>query len=402
MPARRYGQRVDAVYRLCLNLARAGCEIRALSTDAAGLDHDLALNTAHEHAIAAGFYVRYCHRFVRHSVSPALLRFMRPYVKWADVVHLNAVHWFTTLPSLIACRMLRRPLVWSPRGDLLRAGGGVIRAAHSGWEAVCRGLMPRDTVMHATSEEERAASRAHFPKLTAAVIGDGVTIPREVARAAGDDSLCLGYIGGFEAGGGIENLIEACRILKRDGLAVKIRIAGRIQPGYEGLLEDRIGAIGLGLEIEVLGYLGRPARRRFFERVDLAVMTSASGESATAVAEALAHGVPVIVSKDLPWPRVEEKGCGLWVDNAAGALARAIRQMSAAPLEEMGRRGRQWVIDDFSWDHAARSMCEVYRRLIPERIGVAGMHPAFGSQLPHRPRHHRHGSSRREQQSHYR
>ena len=115
MPARRYGQRVDAVYRLCLSLARTGCEVRALSTNAAGLDHELTLNTTHEHAIAAGFYVRYCRRRMGHSVSPALLRFMYPYVKWADIVHLNAVHSFTTLPTLSACRMFRRPVVWSPR-----------------------------------------------------------------------------------------------------------------------------------------------------------------------------------------------------------------------------------------------------------------------------------------------
>jgi glycosyltransferase involved in cell wall biosynthesis len=379
MPARRYGQRVDAVYRLCLDLARAGCEVRALSTNAAGLDHELTLNTAHEHAIAAGFYVRYCRRRLGHSVSPAMLRFMYPYVKWADVVHLNAVHSFATLPTLSACRMFRRPLVWSPRGELGRATTSGSRAARSACVAVYRSLIPRNTVLHATSQEERADSLAQFPKQTAAVIADGVIIPREVQHTPGNVAVRLGYVGRLEAGAGIENLIEALRILEDGGLAVKLVVAGRIQAGYESLLQERIEALRLGPEVEVLGFFGRAARRRFFERIDLAVMPSAPREGATVVAEALAHGVPVIAGKDLPWDRVEEKGCGLWVDNAPPALARAIQQMCAAPLEEMGRRGRQWMIDDFSWDRLAQSMYEVYRPLVGDQDEAVEVAPINGS-----------------------
>lgn len=398
MPARRYGQRVDAVYRLCLNLARAGCEVRALSTNAAGLGHELTLNTAHEHAIAAGFYVRYCRRLMRHSVSPALLRFLYPYVKWADIVHLNAVHSFTTLPTLSACRIFRRPLVWSPRGELRRASTSVSRAARLVSVAVYRSLMPRDTVLHAASQEERAESLAHFPKHATAVVANGVIIPLEVQHAPGDGAVRLGYIGRLEAGGGIENLIEACRMLKDGGLAVRLLVAGRIQAGYESLLQERIETLRLGPEVEVLSFLGRVARRRFFERVDLAVVPSALWEGAMAVAEALAHGVPVIAGKDLPWHRVEEKGCGLWVDNAPGALAPAIQQLSAAPLQEMGQRARQWMIDDFSWDHLALNMYEVYRPLVSQRDKATEVRPIHGSQPRYRRHRDRRERSHREQQ----
>ena len=85
------------------------------------------------------------------------------------------------------------------------------------------------------------------------------------------------------------------------------------------------------------------------------------------VAEALAHSVPVIASKGTPWQRVEKMGCGLWVGNDPNSLARAIRQMSAMPLREMGQRGRQWMQDEFSWDRVARDMAELYRNLIARR-----------------------------------
>ena len=41
------------------------------------------------------------------------------------------------------------------------------------------------------------------------------------------------------------------------------------------------------------------------------------------VAEALGHGVPVVVSRGTPWQRVEREGCGLWVGNRPEELAAA-------------------------------------------------------------------------------
>jgi glycosyltransferase involved in cell wall biosynthesis len=81
------------------------------------------------------------------------------------------------------------------------------------------------------------------------------------------------------------------------------------------------------------------------------------------VAEALAHGVPVIASRRSPWMRVEEVGCGLWVDNGQESLASAIRKMSGMPLVEMGRLGRRWMEAEFSWDRRADEMIGLYRRL---------------------------------------
>src|SRR5437016_207310 len=89
IPARCYGG-VESVYRLCLNLARVGCEVTALTTNAHGLDEVLPVSTRREHAITGGFRVRYCRRRMHHSVSPALVRWLIPYVRWANIVHLTA------------------------------------------------------------------------------------------------------------------------------------------------------------------------------------------------------------------------------------------------------------------------------------------------------------------------
>ena len=366
-PAYRYGGPIESVYRLCLNLARLGCDVRALTTNADGLERVLPVSLRRTHTIVAGFEVRYCARVMRHAVSPSLLRYLIPYVKWADVVHLTAVYSFTTLPTLMACRRYRKPLVWSPRGALQQWSGSRRKGAKRLWEMACRARMPRDTVLHVTSEEERAESLARFPKLKAVVIPNGVAVPRAVQHYAGDGALRVGYLGRLDAKKGVENLIDAVGVAKSSGAPIKLVIAGAGASEYEQSLRARIERHGLARDVEMPGHLEGAAKIGFFERLDIAAVPSHTENFAIVVAEALAHGVPVIASKGTPWQRVEAMGCGLWVENDPQSLARAIAAMATMPLAEMGERGRRWMLDEFSWQRAAREMYTAYASMLRGR-----------------------------------
>jgi glycosyltransferase involved in cell wall biosynthesis len=112
------------------------------------------------------------------------------------------------------------------------------------------------------------------------------------------------------------------------------------------------------------GHLVESDRSRFYQSIDLTVVPSYSENFGIAVTDALAHGVPVVASTGTPWARVVEVGCGLWVDNSPDALARAIRKMSTAPLEQMGQRGRHWMMEEFAWERIAREMRNAYSSLL--------------------------------------
>jgi len=366
IPARRYGG-VESVYRLCLGLARIGCEVTALTTNANGLDEVLPVSTRREHAITGGFRVRYCPRLMRHSVSPALVRCLIPYVRWADIVHLTAVYAFPTIPTMAACRLFGKQLVWSPRGDLQR-WSNLRSTVKYVWELACRMHMPASAVLHVTSERESEESLRRFPKLSSIVVSNGIAIPREVAtHVPRDGTLRIGYIGHLGPKKGIENLLEACRLLKDSGMPLKLGIAGSGEIRYEQLLRAKIDALCLGTDVEMSGHLMESERPRFYQSIDLAIIPSYSENFGIAVADALAHGVPVVASTGTPWARIVEVGCGLWVDNSPDALARAIREISTAPLEQMGQRGRRWMMEEFAWERIAREMRNAYSSLLRHR-----------------------------------
>lgn len=373
MPARFYGGPVESTYRLCLALARLGWDVKALTTNANGPSEVLPANTHYEHTASAGFDIRYCPRLIGQSVSPALLRHLVGYIRWADIVHLTAVYSFPTIPTLMACRILRRPLIWSPRGALQRWRGSRRRIAKYLWELGCRGLLPRRTVLHLTSSRERDESSARVPGRSCTLIPNGVIVPKNVEHTPGDGTLRLGYIGRLDPKKGIENMLEACRKLALEGHAVRFQVAGNGDGGFERELRSRAAdLVSRGL-VDFRGLVTGAAKRRFFAEIDIAVTPSFTENFGMVVAEALAHEVPVIASKGTPWARIEEMGCGHWVENDVATLAQTVKSMTSEPLAEMGRRGRQWMLDEFSWERVARDMSAAYIALIHgETAATAG------------------------------
>jgi len=359
-PARAYGGRTESLYRLCLNLARLGCEVRVLATNSDGPGKILAVETGSRVAVAAGFGVTYLGRLARHAVAPGLLLRLPFEIRHADVVHLSGVYSFPTIPTLLACKLLRKPLVWSPRGDLLRWKGSRGRIAKRVWDFMCRIAAPRTTMLHLASEEERRASMSRLPKFATTVIPNAVRLPTNLKHRANDGRLRLGYLGRLHAKKGLDNLLEAGRILKAQGIAFSLVIAGVGRPRYTRWLTRRIAKLDLNDAVRMIGDVHGAAKREFFELIDLLVMPSHGESSATAVAEALACAIPVIASRGTPWSQLVEHGCGLWIDNAPDSLADAIAQMRSMPLEEMGERGRDWMAAEFSWDAAAREVCNTY------------------------------------------
>ena len=97
-----------------------------------------------------------------------------------------------------------------------------------------------------------------------------------------------------------------------------------------------------------------------------------------AVAEALAHATPVIVTKGAPWSGLERHRCGWWIDFGDDALAAALAQAMSCPagtLAEMGDRGRQWVQAEFSWNEIGAQMEQLYQWLLAG--AGAAERPAF-------------------------
>jgi len=173
------------------------------------------------------------------------------------------------------------------------------------------------------------------------------------------------YLGRLDPIKGIENLLVACRKIYRDeGPAWFLTIAGSGEARYVASLKTLISELGIQQQVQMVGEVKRDSIGPLFERADLVVVPSYSENFGMVVAEALAHGVPVIASKGTPWSDLEKRECGLWVDNSPESLAEAISRISHKALPEMGARGRAWMKGEFCWETIAAKMFDAYRALV--------------------------------------
>jgi glycosyltransferase involved in cell wall biosynthesis len=364
-PASSYGGAIESAYRVCQHLARLGHDVRVLTTNADGREKVLAVETNRDVSLD-GVRVCYTPRRAGDSVAPGLLRLLPGYVAWADVVHVTAVYSFPVIPALVTCRLLARSSVWSPRGALQRWAGTRRVGIKRTWENLCWSVRPRQLVLHFTSAMERSESMPRCPPVPAVVVPNGVDVPATVMRVPGRGTLRLLFLGRLDPKKGIENLVSACVLLSRSAeMPWALTIAGSGDEMYVRTLRERLRETGVAERIAMPGHVSGAEKTALFEAADVVVFPSHTENFGMVVAEALAHGIPVIASRATPWERLEEIGCGLWVPNDSASLAAAIQRIARMPRGEMGVRGRRWMKEEFSWGARAAEIAEVYADLTP-------------------------------------
>jgi len=217
-------------------------------------------------------------------------------------------------------------------------------------------------VAHVTSEQEGQESLQRLPGISLVVIPNGVEIPDAVERSRADRTLRLLYLGRLDPKKGLENLLAACRLVDQAGMDWMLTVAGGGDARYVDRVRGLVGELGLDEKVKMVGPAFGDAKEDLFARSDVVVVPSHTENFGLVVAEALARRVPVIAAKGTPWSRLDEVGCGLWVENDPDSLATAIRQMSGLPIRRMGEQGMEWMQREFRWEARAREMIDCYER----------------------------------------
>jgi len=369
-PATYWGGPIFSVYALNNALAAiSGVSLAVVSTDSAGPQRHQRLENPASEAHFPGQTVHFFRRVAGVSVSLSLLACLPGFIRRADVVHLTAAYSFPTVPTLLLCRILRKPLVWSPRGAILDASqwqGSRRPWLKSLWNKACNLLArPGRVRLHTTSEGERVASQRAISRAQAFVLPNGVAVPNGLPTRVWQPNgvLRLIYLGRLSPKKGLENLIQAMALLK--GQAINLTVYGTGEPAYMATLVSLARQVGL-LDQQVVfrGHVDGQAKQQAFCEADLCVVPSHTENFCMVVAEALAHGVPVIASTGTPWAELEPQQCGCWVDNAPSSLVAAIQSMRGQNLPAWGARGRRWMQQQFDWGTVAQGMHRVYGEML--------------------------------------
>ncbi len=289
-------------------------------------------------------------------------------VEPADIFH---THGLWLMPNIYPARVasaMGKPFVVSPRGML---GAEALRFSANRkrilWYLSQRSALLGAACLHATSEAECDEIRAAGLTNPVAIIPNGVDLPPLVPLApnSNDRVRTVLSLGRIHPKKGLDRLLAAWAQVEPSHPQWRLRIVGPDDGGHVMALKELAARLKLQrttIEPPVAG----DAKITVMQEADLFVLPSLNENFALTVSESLAAGTPVISTKGAPWAGLEAHGCGWWVDHGVEPLAATLRTAMALPDEaraDMGKRGREWMARDFSWDKVASQMSAVYKWL---------------------------------------
>jgi glycosyltransferase involved in cell wall biosynthesis len=222
------------------------------------------------------------------------------------------------------------------------------------WNSACRVLLGSAPVGHPRRVRTRSNERAHGDGRRAYqghCVRDRYPHASRAERPRGH-ALHLLFVGRLDPIKGLDNLLKALTI--ESARSATLSICGTGDAGYAASLRKMAMTLGVASRVRFEGHVDDARKEAQFAAADALVLPSHTENFGLVVAEALAHGVPVIASKGTPWSAVESEGCGLWVDNSPESLARAISALHSMDLRPWAAKGRRWVGGRFSWPAIAR------------------------------------------------
>lgn len=304
----------------------------------------------------------------RLHISPALRCALIEAASRVDVVHSHGLWTMANVYPGWVVPGKRSLLVASPRGTLSAwaLGRGQWRKQLM-WRLAQARTLVRSACLHATADAEVADLRRMNLRGPVALIPNGIDIPPE-DQADGERPRArrLLFLGRIHPVKGVDVLLRAWRQIQDELPDWEVQIVGPGEAGYP----EEIRRLGRELGVERVSFPGPAygeAKSAAYRQADLFVLPSHTENFGVAVAEALAHGVPAIVSRNAPWSGLEAHGCGWWIEHGEAPLVESLRlalSLPPADLRRRGRKGRQWMERDFSWSHIGEKMRDTYRWLL--------------------------------------
>lgn len=300
------------------------------------------------------------------GISPEFFRKVRKSAQQSDILHGHGLWRFANnMFPLMLDRNAPARIVCSPEGTMSAWSMKYKSALKKPfWWLFQKPALERCHCFHVTARDEYENVRRLGLRAPVAIIPNGVDIPSIPAETV--RKRYVFFLGRIHPVKGVDMLIRAWPGVKSLFPDWELVIAGPLTGDYaremQGLAAGLGGEPGIHFVGEVLG----EEKKVQLSEASLFVLPSHSENFGIVVAEALAHGLPVVTTTGTPWAELTGRNCGWQVPPEQSAIASAMQDAMSRPLEElhaMGERGRDWMQQDYSWENVASMMLDTYQWL---------------------------------------
>lgn len=366
-PATEFGGPAESVHQLSRRLGMRDHEVTVYTSNLLTASRRMSSRTlTATHQGVRVVYFNSVWQYNYAAVTPDLISWCAREISRFDVVSIYGYREFMTLVVAAWAVRHRVPYVLQPLGNLALYSRSRFK------KIVYDAAMRKPLIGHAARVVARSDLEAEtFPSLGVpehkiAVVPnaiDATEFAQLPERGAFRRKLGIGerplivYVGRLAQ---IKNLHVLLRAFGAAEIpkAVLALVGPCVEPAYVGELHRLARQTGREQDVVFAGTLTGRDKLEAYVDSDVFVLPSAFETFGLAAAEAMACGVPVIVSDACGLAAAVEGRAGLVVTPGASSLARALGRMLGNREERrrFGRVARQVVLEEFSWGGATTKL----------------------------------------------
>jgi glycosyltransferase involved in cell wall biosynthesis len=373
-----YGGPSRAVIEMCRALRRAGVDTLIATTDADGakrLPVKLIQIVSYDDAPAIFFPRQWSEAY---KYSRPLARWLDSHVADYDVVHIHAVFSHACLAAARACRKSGVPYVVRPLGTLdpwsLRQKSLKKKLF---WHLSVRRMLDGAAAIHYTARPEQEMAEESLGLARGVVVPLGVDLDSTGVEGATESLQVLDspfgrspymlVLSRLHHTTGLDLLVPTFLSLamQPEFSEWRLILAGEGDAEYVGSLRSLIESQGPEGHIVFAGWLEGARKMVALRQASVLALTSYQENFGLCLVEALACGVPVVVSPHVNLaPEIEEAGAGWVAPLERGALEHTLTEImrDAQARARRGAAGRELVHRRFTWSAVADQLVAVYTR----------------------------------------
>ena len=354
------------------SLAARGVEVTTVTTNDDGDTRTLSVLSGQPVVTPYATRWYFPRTTVSFKISVGLGQWLRKNVKEFDVVHTHALFSFAPVAAAYIARRAGVPYVLRPLGVLANYGMTQRRPLlkQASLALVERRLIVSASAIHFTSLTEMADAEALGLECKGVVIPLGIDLsnPTKHRYIHNDDgAFNLLFLSRIDRKKNLEGLMKALNLILPKYPRLKINIAGDGDPRYILMLHTLANQLGIEGHINWLGHLQGKAKREALEGASAFVLPSYSENFGISVVEALAAGLPCVVSREVAISdEIARVGAGIVTGTTPEEIATGIERLlnSESEMVAYSHAARLLACDRFSIDVMGERLEALYRGIL--------------------------------------
>jgi glycosyltransferase involved in cell wall biosynthesis len=308
--------------------------------------------------------------------APSFARWIAGNARSYDLIHIHALFSFTTSAAAWAAHRAGVPYVVRPLGTLNGYGLSQRRPAlkRVSMRFVEGPLLRRAAAIHFTSEAEAAEARQLGIPMKEVIVPLAVeSAPAGAASTAVSPFGhlkpldCALFLSRLDPKKNLEGLLAAIALLKSEMPRLHLLVAGDGVPEYVARLKALAASLGIEDRVTWAGYLEGDRKAAAFAAASVFVLPSFSENFGIAAAEALAAGLPCVLSTGVAIAKeVTQAQAGIATGTDPHGISEAVRRIiiDKEGLAAMSVNSRRLASERFSLGAMGAGLKQLYTEIL--------------------------------------